>query len=137
MQAAFWGHARVGPYAVVWWHSRTQDGLDISSEYLARWADGQILASRCVQNRENNTLGWGKGQIWPLVPGTPAPAGMIIRWDLGDEGVFAMNLTSTGYIFVDVPFWQAGRGAVIGGFEGQETFTDVTGLWTLNQLPQL
>ncbi|KAK6602625.1 hypothetical protein H4I95_06562 [Botrytis cinerea] len=137
VQAAFWGHARVGPYAVVWWHSRTQDGLDISSEYLARWADGQILASRCVQNRENNTLGWGKGQIWPLVPGTPAPAGMIIRWDLGDEGVFAMNLTSTGYIFVDVPFWQAGRGAVIGGFEGQETFTDVTGLWTLNQLPQL
>ncbi|KAM5349229.1 hypothetical protein ACJ41O_005736 [Fusarium nematophilum] len=135
LQAAFWGHARLGPYAVVWWHSRAQDGTDISSEYLARWQDGQVIASRCV-DRPNNTLGWGEGQIWPLVPGTPAPAGMIMRWDLGDAGIFVANITSND-IFVDIPFWQAGRGPVSGGFEGQESFTDETGLWSLNQLQPL
>ncbi|KPM40852.1 hypothetical protein AK830_g5689 [Neonectria ditissima] len=133
LQAAFWGHARLGPYAVVWWHSRAQDGTDISAEYLARWEDGRVITSRCVDSPKN-TLGWGEGQIWPLVPGTPAPAGMSIRWDLGDAGVFVANITSTG-IFADIPFWQAGRGPVTGGFEGQEVYTDQTGLWSLNQLP--
>lgn len=135
LQAAFWGHARLGPYAVVWWHSRAQDGTDISSEYLATWEDGRVITSRCVDSPKN-TLGWGEGQIWPLVPGTPAPAGMIMRWDLGDAGVFVANITSSD-IFVDIPFWQAGRGPITGGFEGQETFTDETGLWSLNQLEPL
>lgn len=135
VQAAFWGHARVGPYAVVWWHSRAQDGTDVSSEYLARWEDGQVVASRCVHS-PNNTLGWGEGQIWPLVPGTPAPAGMVLRWDLGDVGVFSANITSTD-IFADIPFWQAGRGPITGGFEGQEQYSGETGLWSLNQLQPL
>lgn len=135
LQAAFWGHARLGPYAVVWFHSRAQDGTDTSSEYLARWEDGLVIASHCVDS-PNNTLGWGEGQIWPLVPGTPAPAGMIMRWDLGDAGVFVANITSND-VFVDIPYWQAGRGPVTGGFEGQEYYTDETGVWTLNQLPQL
>lgn len=135
LQAAFWGHARLGPYAVVWWHSRAQDGTDISAEYLARWEDGRVIASRCVDS-PNNTLGWGKGQIWPLVPGTPAPAGMIMHWDLGDGGIFVANITSNS-IFADIPYWQAGRGPVSGGFEGQESYTDETGLWSLNQLEPL
>ncbi|KAK1624844.1 hypothetical protein BDP81DRAFT_500049 [Colletotrichum phormii] len=133
--AAFWGHARLGPYAVVWWHSHAQDGTEISSEYLATYEDGHVIASRCV-DRANNTLGWGEGQIWPLVPGTPAPAGMIVRWDLGDAGVFVANITSKD-IFVTIPFWQAGRGPVSGGFVGGEQYTDETGLWSLNQLPKL
>ncbi|KAI3531953.1 hypothetical protein CSPX01_13817 [Colletotrichum filicis] len=135
IQAAFWGHARLGPYAVVWWHSHAQDGTEISSEYLATYEDGHVIASRCV-DRVNNTLGWGEGQIWPLVPGTPAPAGMIMRWDLGDAGVFVANITSKD-IFVTIPFWQAGRGPVSGGFVGGEQYTDETGLWSLNQLPKL
>ncbi|KAH9225238.1 hypothetical protein K456DRAFT_1797024, partial [Colletotrichum gloeosporioides 23] len=121
IQAAFWGHTRLGPYAVVWRHSHAQDGTEISSEYLATYEDGHVIASRCV-DRANNTLGWGEGQIWPLVPGTPAPAGMIMRWDLGDAGVFVANITSKD-IFVTIPFWQAGRGPVSGGFVGGEQYT--------------
>ncbi|KAJ5999004.1 hypothetical protein N7451_006814 [Penicillium sp. IBT 35674x] len=135
LQSAFWGHARLGPYAVVWWHSRAQDGTDISAEYLASWEDGHVIASRCVNN-PNNTLGWGEGQIWPLLPGTPAPGGMILHWDLGDAGTFVANLTSQD-IFADIPQWMAGRGSITGGFEGQETYTDETGVWTLNQLQPL
>ncbi|KAJ3544000.1 hypothetical protein NM208_g3285 [Fusarium decemcellulare] len=121
LQAAFWGHARLGPYAVVWWHSHGKMG-----------GSSHLVALTAPTTR----LGWGKGQIWPLVPGTPAPEGMIMRWDLGDAGVFVANITSTD-IFVDIPFWQAGRGPVSGGFEGQESFTDETGLWSLNQLQPL
>lgn len=135
VQAAFWGHARVGPYAVVWWHSRAQDGTDVSSEYLARWDTGLVIASRCVY-APNNTLSWGKGQVWPLVPGTPTPEGMIIRWDLGDAGTFVANITSTN-VFANIPSWHAGRGPVTGGFEGQQVYTDETGIWSLNQLEPL
>ncbi|GIJ90403.1 hypothetical protein Asppvi_009357 [Aspergillus pseudoviridinutans] len=135
LQSAFWGHARLGSYAVVWWHSRAQDGADISAEYLATWEDGHVIASRCVSN-PNNTLGWGDGQIWPLLPGTPAPRGMLLHWDLGDAGIFVANMTSQD-IFADVPQWMAGRGSITGGFEGQETYTDETGVWTLNQLQPL
>lgn len=136
LQSAFWGHARLGPYAVVWWHSRSQTGVDVSAEYLAEWGTGKVLTSRCVYDYPNNTLGWGEGQIWPLVVGTPPPAGMILNWDLGDLGQFTANITSENF-FVDIPFWQGGKGSITGGFVGGETYTQETGLWTLNQLEQI
>ena len=56
--------------------------------------------------------------------------------DLGDVGVFVANITSNS-IFADIPYWQADRGPVSGRFEGQESYTDETGLWSLNQLEPL
>ncbi|PSR82757.1 hypothetical protein BD289DRAFT_370867 [Coniella lustricola] len=135
IQSAFWGHARLGPYAVVWWHSRAQDGTDISAEYLASYETGKVIASRCVDS-PNNTLGWGEDSTWPLVPGSAAPEGMIINWDLGDAGMFSANITSQA-LFANVSYWSAGRGPVTGGFQGQEQYSGETGLWSLNQLEQL
>ncbi|KAF7184714.1 hypothetical protein CNMCM7691_006137 [Aspergillus felis] len=58
LQSAFWGHARLGPYAVVWWHSRAQDGAVLVQNILLR---GRMdMSSRLIALTTLTTLSAGE-----------------------------------------------------------------------------
>lgn len=137
IQTAYWGHARLGPWTVVWFMARGQDAKEVSSEYLVK--DGMIWAARCItENATSSTKGWGgEDFVYPMLPNTPHPKGMYFRWDLGSQGVFVANITGDGLTVLDRPYWAIYRGDMVGGIEGEETYISKDVLWTLNSLPQL
>ncbi|KAF5385702.1 hypothetical protein D9757_003548 [Collybiopsis confluens] len=81
----YWGHARVGPYSVVWFDAIASNGTEYASGYVAR--DGQILGIACGTDKAKvRPIG---NTTYPPHTESNTPDGFQIEFDLGEDvGVF-------------------------------------------------
>ncbi|KAK7008216.1 hypothetical protein R3P38DRAFT_3591328 [Favolaschia claudopus] len=80
----YWGHARVGPYSIVWFDFLDITGEEFVSAYVAK--NGRILTASCDLNSLSvRPTGADGGSAYPPVISTPNPSGYHILLDVGEE----------------------------------------------------
>ncbi|OJJ54899.1 hypothetical protein ASPSYDRAFT_49051 [Aspergillus sydowii CBS 593.65] len=88
--AWYWGHARMGPYSLVWLDSLTPSKDEHASGYVAY--QGQILHAECNNMKVRPT---GPNVHFPPQGNDSLPEGFIIEVDLGGElGTLKAELAS-------------------------------------------
>ncbi|KAI1360748.1 hypothetical protein F5Y08DRAFT_316742 [Xylaria arbuscula] len=85
-----WGHARVGPYSVVWYDLLDYADNEYHRSYIAK--DGEILKVSC-DDSSVTTRPWGGNETWPPPSGLNAVSGVVSRFDLGGGETLAVNIT--------------------------------------------
>ncbi|KAH6985119.1 hypothetical protein EDB80DRAFT_822716 [Ilyonectria destructans] len=118
VQTWYWGHARLGPYSLVWFDTRTPDGKEYHSGYVAQ--NGNALQASCSTDSVK-VRPIGKNNEYPPVPETGVPGGMTMRFDLGKQGSLVANVT-TQLVVYDVGFYQRYIGPIVGGIEGGKQY---------------
>jgi hypothetical protein len=118
----YWGHARVGPYSVVWSDALAPNGGNTTKEYFsgAVAKDGKLVAVSCAQGAVV-VRPWGENDMYPPTFNSGPPQGLYITFDLGDEGVLGLNVTRE-LIVVNVGFYQRFLGSVKGGLNDCEEY---------------
>jgi hypothetical protein len=113
----YWGHARVGPYSVVFFDTLEKDNTEVVSGYIA--SGGHVIA---IQGAAVRARPVGQNNTFPPVPGQGLPSGLHVEIDT-KEGVFVLDLS--GPIAWEPqlpdPNWGYTRwaGAVTGGWKGK------------------
>jgi hypothetical protein len=114
-----WGHARFGPYSVVWYDLLDKNNTERVSGYVAK--HGKILEASCgetaVQVRQ-----WGPSTTYPPAAGLPSVQGVFARFDLGNGDVLVANVTKDLIVHAEGSIYARALGSVKGGIEHQETF---------------
>ena len=118
----YWGHARVGPYSIVWFDLVAPQNKEYQSGYVAE--NGQILSLGCALG-SSTVRPWGTNAVYPPTPTSGTPEGLLITFDLGSQGTFVANVT-TALTALNEGIYQRYVGTVTGGFEGGETYTGTT-----------
>lgn len=87
----YWGHARLGPYSIVWFDAVDQAGVEHHSGYVAR--DGKPLLGSCA---DGSVLvrPWGSNSEYPPTISTPPMQGLDVQFDLGHGRSFWANVTT-------------------------------------------
>lgn len=118
----YWGHARLGPYSLVWF-----DVFDVGNpnmtEYFSGYVavNGTVLASSCLANAVV-VRPWGKNGDFPPTVLTGVPQGLEVVFDLGEQGILSANVT-TGVLATTPQFGYARTlGHLVGGVEGGEVY---------------
>lgn len=121
----YWGHARLGPYSLVWFDAFDVAGSEYVSGYVA--ANGSVLASGCAAGAAV-ARPWGANGTFPPDRTTGVPQGVGLVFELGDGEVLSANVT-TGVLAVAVMLgappqlaYMRALGSVVGGVEGGEVF---------------
>jgi hypothetical protein len=86
----YWGHARIGPYSLVWFDFLDPNGTESVSLYLAE--KNRIIASSCGL-RSIKVRPWGGDDTYPPTTGNGLPAGFGIKVDLGRGQSASFNVT--------------------------------------------
>jgi len=121
VQSWYWGHARLGPYSLVWFDTQARDGKEYYSGYVTK--DGKIIEGSCA-DKAVVARPWGKNSQYPPVPETGAPEGFSLTFDLGKGETFTANVT-IGVKTFDFGYYQRFIGDIQGGpscgghFEGR------------------
>ncbi|KAK1856610.1 hydroxyneuurosporene synthase domain-containing protein [Colletotrichum chrysophilum] len=89
-----WGHARIGPYSVVWIDARSPTGDTHRSGFVSK--NGTVLLSSCASDSVGVTT-WGDR----LANST---SGLLVEFGLTDGGHLTMNIT-TSVMIVNSPFY--------------------------------
>ncbi|KAJ3551130.1 hypothetical protein NM688_g4908 [Phlebia brevispora] len=120
--AWYWGHARLGPFSVVWFDIVSSDGTELVSSYLAR--DNQIISSTC-----------GNATVRPVdgsapFPPTPSssvsePPGFNITADIEGEGTLIMQIASNQVVLAVPGMVWRWTGEASGGFGNGTTWQGV------------
>ncbi|OGM42805.1 hypothetical protein ABOM_008984 [Aspergillus bombycis] len=85
----YWGHARMGPYSLVWLDSLTPNKTEYASGYVAY--QGQILHAECGKMKVRPT---GENATFPPTSDSGLPDGFRIEVNLGDLGALEAELSS-------------------------------------------
>lgn len=111
----YWGHARLGPFALVWFSYLPRSGLEKVSSYIAR--DGQILSARCVADavRVRPT---GPEAQYPPTQASGAPRGFRVDFKLEDGRVFNVSVETRNLVADAAAVYSRWTGAVEGVFDG-------------------
>ncbi|KAB5558519.1 hypothetical protein GE09DRAFT_116261 [Coniochaeta sp. 2T2.1] len=115
LSLSYWGHARLGPYSIVWANSIDAKGVEHASAYLAK--DGKVLVSACGEGTAV-VRPWGKSSEFPPRIDTGPAEGLEVLFDLGDGRVFRANVT-TSTVVEDEGAYIRTLGTVAGGFGGK------------------
>jgi hypothetical protein len=122
----YWGHARLGPYSIVWFDVLDPNGTEYVSGYVSK--DGKVLSSSCTDNSVK-ARPWGKNKEYPPTVTTGHPNGYDLVFDLGkDVGTFEARVTMTLVIAEGGPTYVRYLGTAKGGLKGGKPYTGV-GLW--------
>ena len=126
VQTWYFGHARLGPYSIIWLDGLTTAGEEKTTAYVAK--DGKILLGTC-QPGSLKVRPWGKNSEYPPVPTTGVPEGLTVDFDLGAEGKLHANVT-TKVVVIPSDNFIYGRyvGPITGGIVGGEQYTSNT-MW--------
>ncbi|KAL4969650.1 uncharacterized protein BDV14DRAFT_195911 [Aspergillus stella-maris] len=119
--ASYWGHGRLGDYAVVWADTLTPSGENIVSAYVAR--GGEIITAHCGGIRVRP---YGANSTYPPTTSTGAPTGFNLDISI-PEGQLQLQADTT-YVIVDVDVYQRVTGTFTGTLDG-ERLPDGTSLW--------
>ncbi|GJD04765.1 Hydroxyneurosporene synthase [Colletotrichum higginsianum IMI 349063] len=115
----YWGHARLGPYSLVWFDVVTKDGREHFSSWITK--DGELFTQSCQPNSVV-VRPWGQNSEFPPTPKMPAPSGYMIQYDLGGGKAFVANFTSEN-IQLSTNTYKRMTGPIVGGVEGHEQYS--------------
>ncbi|GJE91670.1 hypothetical protein PsYK624_078200 [Phanerochaete sordida] len=87
VKAWYWGHARLGPLAVVWFNVIAPDGSEHVSSYVTR--QGQVLTMACANMTVRAT---GANSEWPPVHGGGEPGGFHISAFVEGSGTLEIDV---------------------------------------------
>lgn len=85
-----WGHARVGPYSVVWYDLLDFDDNEYHRSYIAR--DGQVQVLSC-DDSATVTRPLGSNATWPNSGGLTSISGISTNFALPDGNTLTVNVT--------------------------------------------
>ncbi|EJU01403.1 hypothetical protein DACRYDRAFT_100352 [Dacryopinax primogenitus] len=105
----YWGHARVGPYSIVWYDTLDNQGIEHQSGYAAK--DGNVLAESCGSMTVRPT---GRNSTYPPIPGAP-PSGFHIVYDMGHHGILDVKVTNHEVVEAAPPLYTRWIGKSVGG----------------------
>lgn len=113
----YWGHARVGPYTVVWFDYVTPEGKEGGSTYISR--NGTILSATCDAGLKVRPSA-PADSIYPPTPDTPPPD--EFTFSLPVPGRSNMNLkTVNASLAISRPgVFVRWVSKVVGEFDGEE-----------------
>ncbi|KAF9893891.1 hypothetical protein FE257_010061 [Aspergillus nanangensis] len=113
----YWGHGRVGPYALTWLDAVTPDGTEYSVSLISE--NGEVVAQSC-QPGSVVVRPWGVNGEFPPGRGRDAPEGYLLRYQMGPgRGDLVVNFTrEVGQSEVD--FYKRMVGKLVGGVEGED-----------------
>ncbi|KAF3801973.1 Tyrosinase family protein asqI [Colletotrichum gloeosporioides] len=116
-----WGHARIGPYSMVWIDARSPTGDTHRSGLVTK--NGTVLLSSCASDSVGVTT-WGDG----LANST---SGLLLEFGLIEGGHLTMNITRT-VVIVNSPVYLRYLGAVSGRVGDEFQFVGVASLDAFN-----
>lgn len=102
----YWGHARVGPYSVVFSDAQVPAGRGKMEETVSATVTkhGKFVELSCAKEAVM-VRPWGGNDEYPPTIGSLPPLGLEITFHLGQEGVLRLNVT-TDLIVVDSSSYQ-------------------------------
>jgi hypothetical protein len=114
VQSWYWGHARLGPYSLVWFDALTYTAKEYFSAYVVK--DGEVVESTCKKNSVV-VRPWGANSEYPPQVTSGPPEGLGLVFDLGKkDGALVVNVTSD-LVVLDAVVYQRFIGSVHGCFE--------------------
>ncbi|KAF7323457.1 hypothetical protein HMN09_00126700 [Mycena chlorophos] len=115
VQSWYWGHARFGPYSIVWFDMLDLGGTEHVSAYVAR--DDKIELASCVPNAIRVRP---VPDVYPPTLSTPDPTG----YQISIESAPKMNVTigSLVRLVADIPSYGRFSGNVTAVVEGGEVY---------------
>lgn len=120
----YWGHARLGPYSLVWFDALDWAGKEYFSGYVV--ADGEVLNTNACAANAVVVRPWGANDTYPPTASTGLLQGLEIVWDMdgsGDGGQqLVANVTVNGLAAL-TPGYARTLGSVTGGLVGGEMYT--------------
>jgi hypothetical protein len=118
----YWGHARFGPYSIVWFSVGRKDGGESVSLYLTK--DGAVVAASC---EPGSIVTRPIGVPHPPPDNLSWPSGFTITANLGELGQLNVVIEATKPIF-EVPFYYRWIGTATGSVGNGPTYSGI-GLW--------
>lgn len=124
----YWGHARLGPYSLVWFDAFDPNGTEYCSGYVAAsaataatLADSSVMASSCAAGA-SVARAWGSvGAVPPNVTSGP-PLGVEVGFDVGGGQVLRVNIT-TGTVMAGGQYgYSRLLGTLVGSMDGGEVY---------------
>jgi hypothetical protein len=112
----YWGHARLGPYSLVWFDFLAVTGIEYVSLYLSK--NGQIISSSCTPG-SLTVRPWGGDATYPPKVGSGFPAGFGIKANLGGGQTASFNVTSITQGLEITSLYTNWLGSVEGVVEGK------------------
>lgn len=127
-RAWYWGHARLGPYSIVWFDALGQPAVDNAHEtsgYIAK--DGVPIHVGCAKDAVK-VRPFGGDDRYPPMQGWTLPLGYDIEYKFEDESgaqkTFKARITRDN-IMTQVPVYMRYAGVIKGGIVGEEVFEGV------------
>ncbi|KAL6689708.1 hypothetical protein J3F84DRAFT_353985 [Trichoderma pleuroticola] len=93
----YWGHARLGPYSVVWFDAIDKTGREYFSGYVSQ--NGELLQGSCTKDAVV-VRPWGKNSEYPPNEKTGIMEGLDIKFNLGKGMELMVNVT-TGHVLIE------------------------------------
>ena len=108
-----WGHARFGPYSIVWYDALDWNGVEYFSGYVAK--HGKVLMSSCA-SQAVLARPWGANSTYPPLITTGPVEGLNLVFDLGGKKLVA-NVTSGPTVVNTEGSYMRILGTIRGGME--------------------
>ncbi|KAK1543971.1 hypothetical protein CPAR01_04604 [Colletotrichum paranaense] len=114
-----WGHARFGPYSIVWYNLLDYDGNESRRSYVAK--DGEVLLVSCDMASMEVRQRGGKA-AWPPITGLLETEGLSVKYNLTNGDVMEVDITTQFIVRDEKGAYQRANGLVKGGIIGQKIF---------------
>ncbi|KAL6801484.1 hypothetical protein J3E68DRAFT_447531 [Trichoderma sp. SZMC 28012] len=102
LETWYWGHARVGPYSIVWFDATPPNGAERFSAYVAK--NGIVAQASCA-NKSVFVRPWGANSTYPPLPSTGPMQGIEVTFDLGNGETLAANVTTGAFVASDGDYY--------------------------------
>ena len=99
-----WGHARLGPYSLVWYDLLDYNDTEHVYAYISK--NGRFMHINCAE-KAVEVRQWGPNATYPPTSGIAANEGLTARFDLGSGQVFVANLTKEVTIHDQIVYTRA------------------------------
>ncbi|KAL7916776.1 hypothetical protein GGI35DRAFT_466301 [Trichoderma velutinum] len=112
----YWGHARLGPYSVVWFDAIDKAGREYFSGYVSQ--NGEVLQGSCTKDAVV-VRPWGKNSEYPPTEKTGIMEGLGIKFNLGKGMELMVNVT-TGLVLINTGNYVRTEGTAKGIMNGSK-----------------
>ncbi len=131
LKHTYWGHARDGPYSVVWSQALAPTGSNGTKAYFSGVvAEGGKFAELSCAADAVVVRPWGANDTYPPTVSTGPPQGLAIAFDLGPWGGGVLRLNVTRELTVaDSGYYQRFIGSVKGGLSSCEDEYEGTAIY--------
>ncbi|PTB57241.1 hypothetical protein M431DRAFT_4303 [Trichoderma harzianum CBS 226.95] len=102
LETWYWGHARVGPYSIVWFDATPPNGAERFSAYVAK--NGIVAQASCA-NKSVFVRPWGANSTYPPLPSTGPMQGIEVTFELGNGETLAANVTTGAFVASDGDYY--------------------------------